>query len=110
MSNGVSIRHSSFVILKIMPAKTINIAVAGLGFMGVTHLRVYQKIRNARLVAVCDNTRLPVNGVLGGENGNLKTSGEIRLGARVKVHREFGELLADRDVELVDICTTTALH
>ena len=93
-----------------MPAKKVNVAVAGLGFMGVTHLRVYQKIRNARIVAVCDNSRLPVNGVLRGVNGNIKTSAAIRIGPRVKVYREFSELLADRDVELVDICTPTALH
>jgi|SRR5665213_76006 len=93
-----------------MPAKKVNVAVAGLGFMGVTHLRVYQKIRNARLVAVCDNSRLPVNGVLRGVNGNIKNSAAILISPRVKVYREFSELLADGDVELVDICTPTALH
>ena len=93
-----------------MPAKKINVAVAGLGFMGVTHLRVYQKLRHARIVAVCDNSRLPVNGALAGVSGNLKTADAIKLGAHVKVYREFNELLADRDVELVDVCTPTALH
>ena len=39
-----------------------------------------------------------------------KNPATIRLGAQVKVYREFDELLADRDVELVDICTPTALH
>jgi predicted dehydrogenase len=93
-----------------MAAKKINIAVAGLGFMGVTHLRTYQKIPQVRIVAVCDNLRLPVNGVLGGVNGNIQASAAIRLGAQVKLYREFPELLADRAVELVDICTPTALH
>ena len=93
-----------------MPAKKINVAVAGLGFMGVTHLRVYQKIRNARIVAVCDAVRLPIKGVLRGVNGNIQKSNDIHLGAGVKVYREFNELVADRDVELVDICTPTALH
>src|ERR1035438_1853885 len=91
-------------------AKKINVAVAGLGFMGVTHLRVYQKIRNARIVAVCDAVRLPVKSVLRGVNGNIKKSKDIHLGAGVKVYREFNELVADRDVELVYICTPTALH
>ncbi len=95
-----------------MAAKKINVAVAGLGFMGLTHLRVYQKIRHARIVAVCDNSRLPVNGVLRGVGGNIKinSSADIQLGPRVKIYREFSELLADREVELVDICTPTALH
>ena len=37
----------------------INVAVVGLGFMGVTHLKSYQQIPDARLVAVCDAVRLP---------------------------------------------------
>ena len=90
--------------------RKINIAVAGLGFMGVTHLRAYQQLRNARIVAVCDAVRLPVDGVLRGVSGNIQKSDDIHLGAGVKAYREFSELLADGAVELVDICTPTALH
>jgi predicted dehydrogenase len=93
-----------------MSAKIVNVAVAGLGFMGVTHLRAYQKTRNARIVAVCDATRSPVNGVLRGVNGNIKNTADIQLGPRVRAYREFSELLADRGVEVVDICTPTAVH
>jgi len=91
-------------------AKTVNVAVAGLGFMGVTHLRAYQNIRNVRIVAVCDAVRLPVNGVLRGINGNIQAADDIHLGKRVKVFRDFNALLADPEVEAVDICTPTALH
>ena len=45
------------------PAPKVNIAVVGLGFMGVTHLRAYLPLPAARIVAVCDAVRLPVNGV-----------------------------------------------
>lgn len=93
-----------------MPAKTVNVAVAGLGYMGLTHLRAYQKMDNARIVAVCSAGRLPVDGVLRGVNGNLQDVAAIHLGKGVKVYREFSELVADRDVELVDICTPTAPH
>lgn len=93
-----------------MASKKVNIAVAGLGFMGVTHLRAYQRLHNARIVAVCDSSRGPVNGVLGGVNGNIGDSSAIHLGPDVKVYREFSELLADPDVEVVDICTPTAVH
>jgi predicted dehydrogenase len=96
-----------------MPSKKItrvNVAVVGLGFMGVTHLRAYLDNPQARIVAVCGLNRLPENGVLRGVAGNIKKTGDIRLGAAVKVYREFDELLADRDVEIVDICTPTSLH
>ena len=88
----------------------VNVAVVGLGFMGVTHLRVYQENPQARVVAVCAASRLPVNGVLAGVAGNIKKSGDIHLGPGVKVFRNFDELLAETEIELVDICTPTALH
>src|SRR5437588_4124393 len=95
-----------------MKTKTskVNVAVVGLGFMGVTHLRAYLQEPAARIVAVCDAVRLPVNGVLAGVTGNIKKSDDIDLGREVKVFRELGEVLADPEVELVDLCTPTPLH
>ena len=78
--------------------------------MGVTHLRAYQKISNARIVAVCGVHHLPKNGILRGVTGNIKSSDAIRLGPTVKVYSEFEKLLADPEVELVDICTPTPFH
>ncbi len=92
-------------------AEKINVAVVGLGFMGVTHLRAYLALDSARLVAVCDAARLPVNGVLRGVVGNVKTkTDDIHLGPQVKVCRALDEVLALPDVQLVDICTPTPLH
>ena len=91
-------------------AKPVNVAVVGLGFMGVTHLRAYLANPLARVVAVCDAVRVPVNGVLAGVSGNIKKSDDIHLGAGVKVFRNLDELLADSEVHLVDLCTPTPLH
>jgi predicted dehydrogenase len=90
--------------------KTVNVAVVGLGFMGVTHLRAYLANPLARVVAVCDAVRVPVNGVLAGVSGNIKKSDDIDLGPDVRVYRTTDDLLADPDVELVDLCTPTPLH
>lgn len=90
--------------------KPVNVAVVGLGFMGVTHLRAYLANPMARVVAVCDAARVPVNGVLTGISGNITKSDDIHLGPHVKVYRTTDELLADADVELVDFCTPTPLH
>src|SRR5712672_949891 len=93
------------------PSKSVvNIAVGGLGFKGVTHLRAYQQVEAAKIVAVCDAVRLPVNGVLQGVAGNIKKSDDINLGAEVKVFRKLEEVLADPEVDLVDLCTPTHLH
>jgi predicted dehydrogenase len=88
----------------------VNVAVVGLGFMGVTHLRAYQQVDLARITAVCDAIRLPVNGVLQGVTGNIKKSDDIHLGTDVKVFRKLEEVLADPEVTLVDLCTPTPLH
>lgn len=85
-------------------------AVVGLGFMGVTHLRAHLENPTAQVVAVCGASRLPVDGVLAGVAGNIKKSDDIHLGPRVKIYRQLDELLADPNVELVDLCTPTPLH
>ena len=90
--------------------RRVNVAVVGLGFMGVTHLRAYLKNSSVRVVAVCGLGRLPENGLLRGVAGNIKKSDDIQLGANVRVYRRYEELLADPEVELVDLCTPTALH
>jgi predicted dehydrogenase len=90
--------------------KKVNVAVVGLGFMGVTHLRAYQQVEAACIAAVCDAVRLPVNGVLAGVAGNIKKSDDINLGPQVKVFRTLEEVLALPEVDLVDICTPTPLH
>src|SRR6266568_5864160 len=92
------------------PAGKVNVAVVGLGFMGVTHLRAYQQVESANIVAVCDAVRLPVNGILQGVAGNIKKSDDIDLGKEVKVFRRLDEVLADAQVALVDLCTPTPLH
>jgi predicted dehydrogenase len=92
------------------PSAKVNVAVVGLGFMGVTHLRAYLALPSARIVSVCDAVRLPVGGVLQGVAGNIKQSGEVHLGRRVKVFRKLEDVLADPEVALVDLCTPTPLH
>ena len=88
----------------------VNVAVVGLGFMGVTHLKSYQKIKDARIVAVCDSVRAPVNGILAGVGGNLSGPDALDLGRKLKVYQQLDDLLADPEVDLVDLCVPTPLH
>jgi predicted dehydrogenase len=90
--------------------KNVNVAVVGLGFMGVMHIRAYMDTPGAKVAAVCDTVRLPVNGVLAGVKGNVGGSGDIDLGKDVRVCRTLEEVLADPNVDLVDLCTPTPLH
>jgi predicted dehydrogenase len=90
--------------------RKVNVAVVGLGFMGVTHIKTYQQLKTARIVAVCDAVRLPVKGILPGVAGNITGSGALDLGRDVKVYRELADVLSDPEVELVDLCVPTVVH
>ena len=88
----------------------VKVAVAGLGYMGVTHLRAYLGNPLAKIVAVCDPMKRPANGVLAGVAGNIKKSDDLYLGPEVKIFQNLEDLLAEPDVQLVDLCTPTPLH
>jgi predicted dehydrogenase len=89
----------------------INVGVIGLGFMGVTHIKSYLQLRCARLAAICDAVRLPLDGNLSSISGNIATTEPIQLDMRVvKAYKNYEELLANPDIDLVDICVPTPAH
>jgi myo-inositol 2-dehydrogenase/D-chiro-inositol 1-dehydrogenase len=78
--------------------KKVNIAVIGTGRMGSVHTRnLARRIPEANLVAVCD-IRLEVAQAVADE-----------LGIR-RVVKDYGELLADKDIEAILIATSTDTH
>jgi predicted dehydrogenase len=89
----------------------VNIGVIGLGFMGLTHIRAYRQIPQARLVAICDAVRLPEDGNLASIAGNIATTDAMQFDMSVvKAYREHQEFLTNPAVQLVDICLPTPLH
>ena len=103
---------------------SIGVGVIGLGFMGQTHLRAYQAAAadgfGCRLVAVCDPD--PARRAGHAQTaGNISTRGDVASGAAgtpkllfdprlVNSYASPEELLADRAVHLVSICTYTETH
>ena len=91
--------------------RPVNVAVVGIGFMGVTHIKSYRQIPQARLAAICDAVRLPLDGDLSGIGGNLGGGAPLKLDmTQVRAYREFNDLLADPDIDLVDLCVPTPQH
>lgn len=89
----------------------VNVAVVGLGFMGVTHIKAYLKLKNARLAAICDAVRLPVNGDFSTITGNIPGWEPLQLDVtNVKVTKDLNELLADPAIDLIDLCVPTPVH
>jgi len=89
----------------------VNVAVVGLGFMGVTHLKAYAQLKGVRVAALCDAARLPVNGDFSTISGNLPgwEAPKIDL-AGVKLTKDLAEVLADPSIDLVDLCVPTPAH
>lgn len=89
----------------------INVGVIGLGFMGLTHLKAYRHLPSARVMAICDAIRLPEDGNLAGVAGNISQAEDIHFDLNVvKGYRDYRGLLANPEVQLVDICLPTPLH
>lgn len=91
-------------------SSSLNIGVIGLGFMGVTHLKAYQKIPGVRIAAICDAYKLPADGVMG-VAGNIGDADAVRLDlTQAQATKDFNDVLANPDIHLVDICLPTPEH
>ncbi len=78
-----------------MKDKLLKIAVAGAGGMGSVHIRNYAHIEGCKVIAVCDPTE--AGAAIGKEIG-------------ASVYADINEMLAQADVDVVDVCTPTFLH
>src|SRR5450432_584353 len=88
----------------------MKLAVVGLGFMGSTHLKALGKVPGARLAAVCSHDERKLAGDLSAVKGNLGGAGEQLDFREVRKYREMDALLADPEIEAVDLCLPTDLH
>jgi predicted dehydrogenase len=88
----------------------MRIAVIGLGFMGSTHLKALKNVPEAEVVAVVSSDEKKLAGDLSDIQGNLGGPGEKMDFSRVKKYRALDQVLADPDVEAVDLCLPTDRH
>jgi predicted dehydrogenase len=88
----------------------MKIAVAGLGFMGSTHLTALRNISIAELIAVVSEDPVKRSGDLSKISGNLSRTGEKLDFSNVKQYAKLEEALADPSIEAVDLCLPTYLH
>jgi predicted dehydrogenase len=94
-----------------MEAPPLRIAVAGLGFMGVTHLRGWQKVTGACVAALYNASGRRLDGDFSDVSGNLGEEDALRLDmTQIKAYRDYAALLADPEIDVIDICTPTHTH
>lgn len=77
--------------------------------MGRMHLENYQKHPEVKLTAVSDTIAKKLKGDLPG-GGNIPTEKDIFDFSGIRTYEKADELIADKDVDVVDICLPTYLH
>jgi predicted dehydrogenase len=88
----------------------VRIGIVGLGFMGMIHFLAAQKLKGARVTALSSRDPKKLAGDWRGIRGNFGPAGtQMDLG-KVKRYPNYADLLADPDIDLVDITTPTHLH
>jgi predicted dehydrogenase len=88
----------------------VNVGIVGIGFMGMIHYLAYQRLKGARVAAVCSRDRKKLAGDWRGIKGNFGPPGTKMDLAGVSGYAELDELLADPRIDLVDLCLPPALH
>jgi predicted dehydrogenase len=89
----------------------LNLGIIGTGFMALAHLKAYQKVPGTRIVALCNPSGKHLDGDFSRVAGNVGDQNPLRLDmTQVRAYRTTAELLADPQVQAVDICTPTRTH
>ncbi len=88
----------------------VRIGIVGVGFMGMIHYLAAAKLRGAKVTAICSRDPKKLAGDWRGIRGNFGPAGtQMDLG-KIKRYANFDDLLADPEIDLVDVCTPTHLH
>ncbi len=90
----------------------IRVGLIGLGFMGLTHYERYCKMENAEIVALADVNQAKRAGDVSANRGNIDTTEQpCHLDySKIAVYDNGFDLIANPDVDLVDVCTPTPWH
>lgn len=88
----------------------VKVGVVGLGMMGFTHLDAYHEMGDVEVVALADGNPKRLTGE---ERPGGNIQGQAQGGfdfSKVKKYATAAELIADPEVQVVDICVPTPGH
>ncbi len=88
----------------------IKIGLVGVGFMGMIHYLASLKLQGGKVVAICSRDQKKLAGDWRSIQGNFGPRGEMMDLAGIKKYADLDSMLADKDIDLIDICNPTYLH
>lgn len=87
-----------------------KIGIIGLGFMGYTHFEGARALQGAQVAAFATRDAKKRDGDWTGIQGNFGPPGGQVDVSDLKAYADYRELLADPDIDLVDVCLPTDKH
>lgn len=88
----------------------INVGIAGIGFMGWIHWLAYRNVPGVRVAAISSRDAKRRAGDWRNIKGNYGPPGEQVDLSGVKTYESLDAMLADRSIDLVDLCLPPNLH
>jgi predicted dehydrogenase len=88
----------------------VRIGIVGIGFMGRIHFLAARRLKGAAVAAVCSRDKKKLAGDWSATRGNFGPDpGHVDLSG-VKKYETLDAMLADPEIDLVDICNPTDQH
>jgi predicted dehydrogenase len=88
----------------------VGIGIVGVGFMGMIHYLAAQRVAGAKVVAICSRDPKKLAGDWTSIQGNFGPRGTQMDLSGLTRYSKFEELLADAQVDLVDLCVPNDAH
>jgi predicted dehydrogenase len=88
----------------------VRIGIVGIGFMGMIHYLAARNLQGARVAAVCSRDPKKLAGDWRDIRGNFGPRGETMDLSAVQKYDRLDALLADPEIDLIDVCNPTHLH
>lgn len=88
----------------------IRVGLAGIGFMGWIHYLAYQRVSGVELVAVSEPNEKRLSGDWRDIKGNFGPPGEMVDLSKIARYKDYRDMLADENVDVVDCCLPPSMH
>ncbi|MFO0913982.1 MAG: Gfo/Idh/MocA family oxidoreductase [Pirellulales bacterium] len=88
----------------------VRVGLVGIGFMGWIHYLAYRQVAGVELRAICSRDAKKRGGDWRGIQGNFGPPGEQIDVSGLAAYERLEELLADPQIDLVDLCLPPAQH
>jgi predicted dehydrogenase len=88
----------------------VRVGIVGIGFMGMIHYLNYQKVSGAKVIALCETNEKRLTGDWTDIKGNFGPAGKMMDLSGIATYTRLDEMLADPEIDLVDVCLPPAAH